>query len=169
MFLNQISKLTISIGIFIIISASFTKQLVNFAKNYIGKNGFMVLVGIAFVIFVLSFLNFIIKKRAKFLNILLFGIVLIAGAVVSWQIKITEEKIHILEYGILGWFAARDLMKANTKIKGSLLACLVCVMVGVLDEVFQAVLPYRYFELRDIGLNGLGGIWGITLHLTGKE
>ncbi len=125
----------------------------------------MVLVGIAFVIFVVSFLNFIIKKRAKFLNILLFGTVLIAGAVVSWQIKILEEKMHILEYGILGWFAARDLMKANTKIKGSLLACLVCVMAGVLDEGFQKILPYRVFELRDIRMNILGGIWGVILYL----
>lgn len=166
---TQISKLTIALGVFIILSASFTRQILNFIKAHSGGKGVSFLIDAAFIILFVSILFFAMRDKSKSINILFSIIVLVIGTVLAWQIKITEEKIHILEYGILGWFAARDLMKANTKIKGSLLACIVCVMVGVLDEVFQAVLPYRYFELRDIGLNGLGGIWGITLHLTGKE
>lgn len=119
-----------------------------------------------FVIFALSFLiSLAIKKRTIFLNILLFGIVLTIGMVLAWQIKIPEEKIHILEYAILGWFAGRDLIKTNKKIKGAILACIFCTIVGILDEIFQAILPYRVYDLRDIVFNSLGGAWGVILYL----
>ena len=119
-----------------------------------------------FVIFALSFLiSVAIKKRTIFLNILLFGIVLTIGMVLAWQIKIPEERIHILEYAILGWFAGRDLIKTNKKIKGAILACIFCTIVGILDEIFQAILPYRVYDLRDIVFNSLGGAWGLILYL----
>ena len=79
--------------------------------------------------------------------------------------KIPVEQIHIFEYAVLGWFATRDLIKVNKKIKGIILACLFTIIVGILDEAFQAVLPYRYYEIRDIVFNILGGTWGIILYL----
>ena len=82
-----------------------------------------------------------------------------------YELKIPAERIHILEYGLLGWLAGRDLIKTNKKTKGSILACLMIGMVGILDEVFQAVLPYRYFDMRDIMFNSLGGSWGIVLYI----
>ncbi len=118
-----------------------------------------------FVISALSFLIFIIRKSSNFIKIIAFITVLTIGIVLAWQIKIAIEKIHILEYGILGWFAGRDLIKTNKKIKGAILACIFCTIVGILDEIFQAILPYRVCEIRDVMLNTLGGAWGLVLYL----
>ena len=82
-----------------------------------------------------------------------------------WQLKIPEEKIHLLEFAVLGWFASRDLVKNNRKVKGVIFALAFTLMVGVLDEVFQGILPYRYFQWCDIGFNSAGGVWGIILYL----
>jgi len=83
----------------------------------------------------------------------------------AWQIKIPEEKIHLLEFAVLGWFASRDLIATNKKTKGIILALLFTITIGILDEVFQGILPYRYFQWCDIGFNSAGGLWGIGLYL----
>ncbi len=127
------------------------------------------MLGAIFVISALSFLIFIIRKGSNFTKIIAFIAVLTIGIVLAWQIKIAIEKIHILEYGILGWFAGRDLIKTNKKIKGAILACIFCTIVGILDEIFQAILPYRVYEIRDIMLNTLGGAWGLILYLSRKS
>lgn len=170
MFLNQISKLTIGIGMFIVASASFTRQLSNFARARIGEGGFLFLVILTLIILLLLFLIFVIRRKPRFINLSMIIMMLIIGVIVVWRIKIPEEKIHILEYAVLGWFAGRDLIKTSSKIRklrGLILACAVCIAVGILDEAFQKILPNRYFDLRDIALNSLGGALGVISYLLG--
>lgn len=161
----RISKLTIFIGLFIIISASFLRQIMDFIKVAVGEGGFILLIGAAGTIFLVSFLILIIRKRPSFLKFSIFIIALITGMWFCWQLKIPEEKIHLLEFAVLGWFASRDLIKTNRKVKGIIFALAFTLMVGVLDEVFQGILPYRYFQWFDIGLNSAGGLWGVILYL----
>lgn len=165
MLTSKLPRLTIALGTVIIISATFTKQLSDFIKANIGERGFLILVGIIIVVTGLSVFIFIIRGRPKFIRILLFAMALIIGIVLTWRIKIPVEKLHILEYAALGWIAGRDLIKRNKKIKGIILAYVICIVVGTLEELFQKLLPYRYFELPDILLNNLGGAWGVTLYL----
>lgn len=165
MLTSKLPRLTIALGTVIIISATFTKQLSDFIKANIGERGFLIVVGIIIVVTGLSVFIFIIKGRPKFIRILLFAMALIIGIVLTWRIKIPVEKIHILEYAALGWIAGRDLIKENKKIKGILLAYAICMAVGVVDELFQKLLPYRYCDLRDVLFNSLGSSWGVILYL----
>jgi len=165
MLVSKLPRLTIALGIFIIISATFARQVSDFIKAHIGEKGFLILVGIIFVIFGLSFLVFVIRKRPKLINILLFNILLILGMFLAWQIKIPVEKMHILEYAVLGWVAGLDLVKRDKNIKSIVFASMICITLGILDELFQKMLPYRYFDLRDIVFNSLGGAWGVILYL----
>jgi len=137
----------------------------NFAKATIGEQGFIFLIGVVGVIFLVSFLILIIRKRSSFLKLLVFIAVLIVGMLLTWQLKIPEEKIHLLEFALLGWLASRDLIKPGRKVKGAIFALAFTLTVGVLDEVFQGILPYRYFQWCDIGFNSAGGLWGIALYL----
>ena len=96
-------------------------------------------------------------------------VVLVIGLSLAWQIKIIAERIHLLEYGVLGWFVSRDLIRGRSKkLKDIILAGLFATVVGIIDEGFQAILPYRFFDIRDILFNSLGGIWGIILYLLGS-
>lgn len=167
--LMRLSKLTGFIGLFIIISAAFMRQLMDFTKLYTGERGFIVLIGLLSLIGGLTFLIFALKAKPSLIRILGVITVLAIGLSLAWQIKIVVERIHILEYGFLGWFASRDLIRGRSKkLKGIILACLLATAVGIIDEVFQAILPYRFFDLRDILFNSLGGIWGIVLYLSGS-
>jgi len=162
---RQISKLTVFISLFIIISATFMRQLMEFVKGYIGETGFIILVGLVLGIPALVFLVFAIGKSKNLIKLIIIILSLIIGLTLSWQIEISQERIHLLEYAVLGWFLGRDLIHKNKRAKGVILACVFSVIVGILDEIFQKILPYRVFDLRDILFNGLGGIWGIILYI----
>jgi len=137
----------------------------DFIKVAVGEGGFILLIGAVGAVFLVSFLILIIRKRPSFLRFSIFIVVLIIGIWLVWQLKIPEEKIHFLEFAVLGWFASRDLIKPGRKLKGIIFALTFTLAVGVLDEVFQGILPYRYFQWCDIGFNSVGGIWGIALYL----
>ncbi|MFH1504246.1 MAG: VanZ family protein [Candidatus Omnitrophota bacterium] len=161
----RFSKLTLSAALFIIISASFMRQVMSFAENLLGQEIFKVILILILAVPAFAVLIFILRSSLNLKRVLTFCVVLGAGLALSWQIKIPVEKAHILEYGVLGWLAAKDLISGR-KLKGVIFASIFIVFVGTLDEVFQYFLPYRVYEIRDIGLNVLGGAWGITLYLS---
>jgi VanZ family protein len=74
------------------------------------------------------------------------------------------ERVHILDYAVLGWLTGRDLLKKTRPI--SIVAALIfCSTVGILDELFQLCLPYRVCDWRDMVFNSLGASLGIILWL----
>ena len=166
---GRISKTTIFLAIFIIASASFMRQIMNFVKIYTGELGSIFFINLLIVVPVFIFLLFLLKKTPSLIKTSLISLTLIAGAVFALRMRIPAEKVHILEYGILGWLAMRDLQRPDNVLKTALLAVLFCIFVGSLDEIFQWVLPYRYFDLRDIGFNGLGGAWGVLLYILAND
>ena len=137
----------------------------DFIKTAVGEQGFVFLIGVVGAAFLVGFLILIIRRSSNLFKIVIFIAILIGGMWLTWQLKIPEEKIHFLEFAVLGWFASRDLIKADKKIKGIIFALVFTLMIGILDEIFQGVLPYRYFQWCDIGFNSVGGIWGIALYL----
>ena len=141
------------------------RQVLRFAKGCIGEKTFTITFGLIFIILGLAFLFSRIKGSSLNAKTFMFSVMLIAGIVLAYQMKIPEERIHILEYGILGWLAGRDLIKTGSKLKGIISACLFTIFIGYLDEMFQKVLPYRVFDVRDIVFNGLGGLWGVCLYI----
>lgn len=161
----KISRITIFVGLFIIISASFTRQVIEFLQALIGGKETTALLGLMMIIACLVFLIFATKKNIHFIKTPLTILVLIMGLILAWQTEYSAEKIHLLEYGVLGWLAANDLLKINRKEIAIILASFFCLDVGILDELFQAVLPYRVCDIRDVVMNSIGGIWGIILYL----
>jgi hypothetical protein len=63
------------------------------------------------------------------------------------------NKVHLLEYGLLGYLACNA---AQIPGRGARAAVLFLVAAGTCDELIQAVLPNRYFDLKDITGNVIG-------------
>lgn len=150
----------------------------DFVKGYTGQEGFVILVGLILVIAGLAFFIFKIRQKSSLIKTILFIMLFIIGIGLIWHIPIPEEKIHILEYGLLGRLTTRDLMKGNRYVGASLAgarkrqlagriftAGFFCMTVGMLDEIFQGILPYRFFQWSDVILNTLGAVWGVGLFL----
>jgi len=75
-----------------------------------------------------------------------------------------EEAVHFLEYGLLGFFLFRAL---SLKIRDKtiyLTAFLIGSLIGITDEILQWMMPGRYWDFRDAGLNALAtGLFQVAL------
>lgn len=106
-----------------------------------------------------------LKKRGLIIKDSTFY--LLAGAVVvyaliSWQVKLAEEKIHFFEYGILSFLIYRALAVDIKRAWVYPLAFILVFILGWVDEIIQYILPNRYYEFRDVAMNGIGGIIGLV-------
>lgn len=162
----KLSKFTISLGAYIIISASFMQQVLDTWKIIFGKDK-LILIFIFFCAWVMLAVTY--KSVRSGLNIKKIALIITTcavGFIFAWRQPYLSEKAHILEYGILGWLAMRDFSNNKMNILKSVLYTLIFVaIIGSLDEGFQKILPWRYFEIRDICTNILSGILGIALFI----
>lgn len=93
--------------------------------------------------------------------ILLFAAVTIYALVIS-QVRLAEEKIHFIEYGLLSFLVYRAL---RIDIKGwwvYLLSFTLVFILGWVDEGIQYLLPNRIYDIRDVVMNGVGGVIGLV-------
>lgn len=75
-----------------------------------------------------------------------------------------EEAVHFLEYGLLGFFLFRALSLTICDKSIYLTAFLIGSLIGIFDEVLQWMMPGRYWDFRDAGLNALAiGLFQIAL------
>jgi len=76
-----------------------------------------------------------------------------------------EESVHFIEYGLLGisLYIALSFSTRDRTIYAA--AFLIGCLVGFFDEFLQWLMPLRYFDIRDVGINALAslliqaGIW----------
>lgn len=71
------------------------------------------------------------------------------------------ERLHLIEYGLVGWTLFRALRLDLSNGRAYVAAVLLTVLVGIGDESIQWVLPQRFFELKDVGLNTISGVLGL--------
>ncbi len=145
------------------------RQVLDFVYASVGKQAAIVTLGVAFAIIFAVILWWARGLKITINRKLLLLIVVVLGLYWSWSFKIVAERIHILEYGLLGYWIARDLLKGRINIVAGTLTILVLCAFAFLDEGFQYFLPYRVFDLRDIVFNLAGGAWGACLFLIKKQ
>lgn len=81
----------------------------------------------------------------------------IAGVLIYWTWSLMEqpeEAVHFLEYGVLGVLLYRALRPTMNNPGIFVAAALIGTIVGTIDETIQWVVPDRYWDFRDLVLNG---------------
>ena len=159
------SKTTTLITFLMILSASFTRQAMDGMTSIVGYEGFKI-----FIIAILiqaGAVFFIVEARRlrNFLRILVMAGLLAVAFFLMWKIELPQVRMHILMYAIVGWFAVRDTTKKALTFRAIFAAWLFASCAGVLEEAFQKLLPYRYFDIQDIVFNVVGASLGVGLFL----
>ena len=134
----------------------------------------------------------ILRDRGLLDNLFVLGMLLIGAAILTQGLKtrprgaeigvalgiaaaylllfarmaIAEERIHLIEYGVVAVFIYEALTERASKGRRvpapALLAFLAAAAVGALDESIQAFLPNRAFDIRDVGFNVLAALMAIA-------
>jgi hypothetical protein len=83
-------------------------------------------------------------------------------AAIIWPMQSPEEKLHFIQYGLVGILA--DLASpAHWSARARFVRCALFVTAaGWVDELIQALLPNRYYDLRDVAFNAIAGILALS-------
>ncbi len=166
----KLSKLTISLAAYIIVSASFAQQLFTAADKLFGRPALINILGIVFLAAAASLIYKGARSKIGPVRITLLAAACIAAFSFAWKQPYMAEKTHILEYGLLAWLVMRDMAKTKAPLlKSVLIAFVFTALVGVLDEGFQKLLPWRVYEIRDMVTNAISGALGITVFCAGTK
>ncbi len=150
----------IAIYIFLIYSTlSVTPLILNFLYTSLEQKFLTIIVNIIFIIITLLIIYFLIKKKKLKIS---FFLLIFLFLILFWitQIEKPAERIHFLEYGILGVL----IFKATgEKVKQNIFGIILLVMIAVIDELIQYMLPNRVGDIKDVIMNIIGGIIGLWL------
>jgi hypothetical protein len=95
------------------------------------------------------------------------GLAVAAGGyalALSWLRAQHLERTHLPEYGIAAWLAWRALAPlVRTPFAGYAAAAALAAAIGYGDELLQKIVPGRYYDLRDVGMNALGSVLAVVV------
>jgi hypothetical protein len=95
------------------------------------------------------------KSRPTAVDLAWLGGVGVVSGGWAWHLRERpEEAIHLVEYGVLSWLIYRALRPAETNAAVLVSAVLLGTIMGTIDEIIQWITPLRFWDLRDVALNG---------------
>lgn len=113
-------------------------------------------VGVAFVLALAVMLALIFRepRRRNVRTVLALAVVALVYAAAIVPMESPEEKIHFIQYGVVALLA----YQAFPVRRRYLASALFVIAAGWLDEGIQALLPTRYYHLRDVAFNAAAGL-----------
>ena len=83
---------------------------------------------------------------------------------ILWKLsRLPVEQVHLLEYGLIGILSHRAVRHHTPEPGCTLLAVLVTLNIGLLDELVQGILPSRFYDTKDVLTNAAGGLLGVLM------
>ena len=166
--LKRLSKITIGLGAYIVISSAFMLQVRNWLFKVFGDLVVATSFRLCFILIFLFTLIYAFRIRLGLFNICATASIFILGYFFAMWQPFFSEKTHVLTYGLLGYLATNDLVDArsNPQFKYIAETVIFVSLVSALDEIFQGILPYRFAELKDFITNIMSGVLGIALLFT---
>jgi hypothetical protein len=70
------------------------------------------------------------------------------------------QKAHLILYGVLAYLAMNTVYQTGRFDPGIAIAVGYVIMVGLVDECIQGILPMRHFSWRDVAGNWVGALLG---------
>lgn len=138
------------------------RPVLNFLKELLGS--WFGLLTNAVLISGLSFIALaMVKQKISWQKWIMALIVFCLYAYTLVLLKIPEERIHLLEYGFLGFLVFNVYPPAWGDLSRYWHSFLTVSFFGTLDEIIQYFIPNRVGDVRDIILNIISGLLGLLL------
>ncbi len=111
-----------------------------------------------------------LKRRPGRLEIwATLGIAAVYGAALLRLFISPAERTHLFEYGLVAVLICQALLERARNGRRvpapAILAVAGTALLGLLDERIQAVLPIRFYDIRDVGFNALAGLMAVAASL----
>lgn len=143
--------------IFIFFVSIFGRELQNIIFNIINKNYFYIFVSIIFVLG-LPIIKILLRKQIscqKFFWRKSFCWIMLM-LLSQYFITIPEEKVHLLLFSFLGFF--------SSFVKRYSVSIIFLLIISILDEVLQKILPNRFFSWDDVLINLYASLITVSIY-----
>ena len=133
-------------------------RLVRYAGNFVNYFAVSILglIGL-FIIF------YLISKRKGTHNFIWLAVLAFVYAWGLSRLELPIERIHFIEYGLLGLLVFRALRHNIKDTSLYLWSGIIVFCLGFLDEGIQYVLPNRVYQISDVVVNGAAGILSLLV------
>ncbi|MBI4224149.1 MAG: VanZ family protein [Deltaproteobacteria bacterium] len=149
-------------ALFILAAAPFALGISRWLRGHHLLLVLVITLFISFFGYLLAYLFYRIKRAPLRVWFFLAGLFLFGGILLALN-RSAEERVHLLEFTLLGLL----LLKAcRLSFQGNipyLLALLLAMGTGWCDELWQAFLPGRVYDIQDVLNNAGGGVLGVAL------
>jgi hypothetical protein len=119
------------------------------------------LIGYAVIIFVIgtaaATVAYLQRRRPQIGFADIAWLAAVTAVAIRWAYRLMgqpEEAVHLLEYGVLGILLYPVLAERIPDPTVYVAAILIGILVGTVDELIQWLVPGRFWDFRDIVLNG---------------
>jgi hypothetical protein len=128
-------------------------------------------ISIGVLLIILAGAIFLYNRRKFLFFVLAIGGLIIFATLFYLVIPNPYELTHLPEYAILAVLIFHTIKetgrggreKAN-EAYFYFRSAMITGALGTIDELYQGILPLRYFTWYDIFLNGVGGLLGLTIY-----
>jgi VanZ family protein len=148
---------------FLYFGSSLLRQLLMKIQQMVGDSLNIIVTSslIAILLLFLYFRRIALQRQRIALTVLLLS----CYGLTFWYLHIPEERMHLLQYGLLTYFFSGMLPNRIQGIHRFILVVSLVTLVGAGDEVIQALRPDRVGDLRDVVINGISGFLAQSLLL----
>jgi hypothetical protein len=136
------------------------RPVLNYLYSSVGIETLSIIVSVILLFTSAALLFSFRKKGIK--SFLLVLVPICVTLIFTYTLERPEERVHFLEYGVLGFFVFRAMGKEQ-KFKQIALSLVFVVLVGGIDEFIQLLLPNRVGEIKDVMMNAAGGALGLWI------
>jgi hypothetical protein len=146
--------------IFIYLTLPIMRPVLNFLYEALGKEALSIGVNGLLALAIVSFSIYVYKSGFRmYPRLALIFLIMLAGGVVAMGLDIPEERVHFLEYGVLGLLVLKATGVGS--IRFVLYSVILVSLIGAVEELIQWSLPNRVGDMRDVLMNVFGGSLGI--------
>ena len=122
----------------------------------------------AFVLVAVVLAVVVVLRRPGIGELVLVVVGARAYLLVFSALHIVQERIHLIQYGLLGALAYAAFENhwsgdRQSSVRPVVAALLLTTAIGWIDEGIQHLLPHRVYDSRDVALNAISGALAIGL------
>lgn len=149
---------------FIPLLSAFGRPLQHWVFAYPGKTAAAWVIGFALLLLAGASVHWLARRRVRggWWSVAAIGATLLTGLIiVVTQLHRIEERLHFVTFGVFGFL--------STRIFPLRLAIMVCLAGSAGDELFQAWLPDRVGDWRDVLMNTVASAIGLVVARVGRS
>jgi peptidoglycan/LPS O-acetylase OafA/YrhL len=159
---QRAARITLAVYLLVIYA---TLGVVRILTNFLRDRGVLrasVVIAFAVVSAAVLWLIFRDARRRTWRTVVALAIAGCVYAAVIYPMNSPEEKIHFIEYGGVAALAYVSAPRQWTKVKRFVECAVFVAAAGWIDEGIQALLPSRFYDLRDVAFNAAAGLMALA-------